>query len=158
MSARRMGRALAKPITLLNALQPFEEEAAPGSEVATIIGHAPKAGMVTRRRDGYHCAPPELPLQAPGRVASRCLTCSKNACRSAGVKPTYRIGPNFIPRTTYLTAILFPTIRPRKREDALLSTKEKILCSKASSIQSNLIVKIRKVQSILNSTPCSPTV
>jgi hypothetical protein len=35
-----MGRALAKPITLLNVRQPFEEEVALGNEVATKVGQA----------------------------------------------------------------------------------------------------------------------
>jgi len=42
---------------LLNVLRPFEGEAATGSAVATIVGHA---SMATRRRDGYRCAPPIL--------------------------------------------------------------------------------------------------
>ena len=37
-----------------------EEEAAPGNEVATIVGHAGTTSMVLPRRDGYRCAPPIL--------------------------------------------------------------------------------------------------
>src|SRR6266446_10065393 len=44
--------SLAKPTTLLKVPPPFEEEAAPGSEGATIVGH-PGTSMLTRRRDGY---------------------------------------------------------------------------------------------------------